>query len=119
MLYSIGLSSGVAGRLLSKSKDRQIGSQLAVWRSQIGVNFCSMTGGQAIAVGVSLTLLVVIAVAVAVLAWRRKVLERHRTPADRYRHAADDLQQLHDQIERDSDRRRVRRQRGSSGGSGI
>ena len=75
--------------------------------------------GQAVAVGVSLTLLVVIAVAVAVLAWRRKVLERHRTPSDRYRHAADDLRQLHDQIERDSDRRRDRRQRGSSGGSGI
>ena len=77
------------------------------------------TGGQAVAVGVSLTLLVVIAVAVAVLAWRRKVLERHRTPSDRYRHAADDLRQLHDQIERDSDRRRDRHQRGSSGGSGI
>ena len=50
-----------------------------------------MNGGRLAVVGVGLALILVIAVAIAAFIWRERILDRRRTPDERYRRAVLDV----------------------------
>jgi hypothetical protein len=66
-----------------------------------------MTSGQALVVGVGLALILVIAVAVAAFVWREHVLDRRRSPEERYRRTVLDVRRVQTDLEREGDRRRA------------
>jgi hypothetical protein len=80
----------------------------AVRRGLTGVNSVDMNGGQVVVVGVGLALILVIAVAVAAFVWRERVLDRRRTPDERYRRAVLDVRRVQTDLGRHSDRLRGR-----------
>ena len=67
-----------------------------------------MTSGQAVFVGVGLALILMIAVEVAAFVWQEHVLDRRRTPEERYRRDVLDVRRLQAEVERDGERRRTR-----------
>ena len=81
-----------------------------------------MTSGQAVVVGVGLALIVVIALTVGAFVWREHVLDRRRTPEERYRRSVADVRREQTDLELDRDRRRARQSdpgdMGAAGGAG-
>jgi hypothetical protein len=82
-----------------------------------------MTSGQAVVVAVGLALILVTAIAVAAFVGREHVLDRRRTPEERYRREVLDVRRVKAELERRSDRLRARQSdaggdMGASGGAG-
>ena len=75
---------------------------------QTRANSADMTGGQAVVVGVGLALILVIAAAVAVFVWCEQVLDRRRTPVERYRRTVHDVRRMRTDLECHSDGLRSR-----------
>jgi Flp pilus assembly protein TadB len=67
-----------------------------------------MTSGQALVVAVGLALILMIAVAVAAFVWREHVLDRRRSPEERYRRDVLDVRRVQADLERGSHRLRAR-----------
>ena len=79
-----------------------------------------MTSSQAVVVGVGVALIIVIAHAVAASVWREKILDRRRTPEERYRRNVNDVRQVQSDLSRHSDRVRARQSNPpDSGASGV
>jgi hypothetical protein len=80
-----------------------------------------MSSGQAVVIGVGLALILVIAVAVAAVLWRERVLDRRRTPEERYRLTVNDVRRVQNDLESQSARLRARQSdaRESSGFGGA